>query len=148
MNKGFVFLETIIIIVLLSTSLISIYSLTTKLTSSISNKKYYDNVSDLYKTKILRDDLVLSKIYGEDYLNINKDNCANFMNNGCAQLLDDLSVNRIIINFEKISVIKNSTNDFPNSMNEYLSTFKDSDERYFIVNFMYNDKNYYASLRV
>lgn len=148
MKKGFVFLETIIVIVLLSTSLIGIYSLTTKITTNIENRKYFDNVSDIYKTKIIREDLQLSKLVGNDYLNIDKDNCEIYMTDKCATLLDDLSVNRIIVNFDKISIIKNSTNDFPNSMKEYLNTFKDSESNYVIVNFMYDSKNYYASLEV
>ena len=58
MNKGYVFIETIIVIALMSLSIASIYSLSTKVTGDIEIRRYYDNISDLYKTNIIRKNIL------------------------------------------------------------------------------------------
>ena len=53
-KEGFVFIETIIVIVLLSVGIASMYSLMSNITTDIKMRKYFDNISDLYKTNIIR----------------------------------------------------------------------------------------------
>lgn len=53
-KEGFVFIETIIVIVLLSVGIASMYSLMSNITTDIKTRKYFDNISDLYKTYIIR----------------------------------------------------------------------------------------------
>ena len=45
-KKGFVFIETIIVIVLLSVGIASMYSLMNNITTDIKTRKYFDNISD------------------------------------------------------------------------------------------------------
>ena len=71
------------------------------------------------------------------------------MTNTCNSLLTDLEVERIIINFIKLDNIINSDTTIPNSMKEYLKTINTEEiNKYIIVNYKYNSKNYYASLEV
>lgn len=149
MNKnGFVFIETIIVIVLLSVGIASMYSLMTNITTDIKSRKYFDNISDLYKTNIIRDN-VSKNLTGTTYLEITKDNCTSYMTSTCYSLLTDLEVERVVVNFVSLDNIINSDTTIPNSMNEYLKTINTyKTNKYIIVNYKYNNKNYYASLEV
>lgn len=148
MNKGFVFIETIIVIVLLSLGISSMYALMTNITTDIKSRRYFDNISDLYKTYIIRDNLN-SNLSGDNYLEITSSNCTSYMTNSCSTLLSELDVERVVINFSAIGVLMELDTNFPNTMNEYLKTINTAKtNKYVIVNYKYNNKNYYASLGV
>ena len=147
-KKGFVFIETIIVIVLLSVGIASMYSLMSNITTDIKTRKYFDNISDLYKTNIIRNN-TNKNLTGSTYLEITKDNCTSYMSSNCNSLLTDLEVERVVINFTNLDNIINSDTTLPNSLNEYLKTINSyKTNKYIIVNFKYNNKNYYASLEV
>lgn len=147
-KKGFVFIETIIVIVLLSVGIASMYSLMSNITTDIKTRKYFDNISDLYKTNIIRNN-TNKNLTGTTYLEITKDNCTSYMSSTCYSLLTDLEVERVVVNFASLDNIINSDTTIPNSMNEYLKTINTyKTNKYIIVNYKYNNKNYYASLEV
>lgn len=147
-KKGFVFIETIIVIVLLSVGIASMYSLMSNITTDIKMRKYFDNISDLYKTNIIRNN-TNKNLTGSTYLEITKDNCTSYMCSNCNSLLTDLEVERVVINFTNLDNIINSDTTLPNSLNEYLKTINSyKTSKYIIVNYKYNNKNYYASLEV
>ena len=147
-KKGFVFIETIIVIVLLSVGIASMYSLMSNITTDIKMRKYFDNISDLYKTNIIRNN-TNKNLTGSTYLEITKDNCTSYMSSNCNCLLTDLEVERVVINFTNLDNIINSDTTLPNSLNEYLKTINSyKTNKYIIVNYKYNNKNYYASLEV
>lgn len=147
-KKGFVFIETIIVIVLLSVGIASMYSLMSNITTDIKTRKYFDNISDLYKTNIIRNN-TNKNLTGSMYLEITKDNCTSYMSSNCNSLLTDLEVERVVINFTNLDNIINSDTTLPNSLNEYLKTINSyKTNKYIIVNYKYNNKNYYASLEV
>ena len=145
-KKVFVFIETIIVIVLLGIA--SMYSLMINITTDIKTRKYFDNISDLYKTNIIRNN-TNKNLTGSTYLEITKDNCTSYMSSNCNSLLTDLEVERVVINFTNLDNIINSDTTLPNSLNEYLKTINSyKTNKYIIVNYKYNNKNYYASLEV
>lgn len=147
-KKGFVFLETIIVIVVLSGSLAALYSLMTKITYDIKTRKYYDNISDIYKTDIIRSNITKETITGTNlYIEITKNNCTSYMTSTCADLLNELEAERVVINLKSVGAISLEQNDFPNSMIEYLKTIN-TNKRYIIVNYKYDEKNYYSSLEI
>ena len=147
-KKGFVFIETIIVIVLLGVGIASMYSLMSNITTDIKMRKYFDNISDLYKTNIIRNN-TNKNLTGSTYLEITKDNCTSYMSSNCNSLLTDLEVERVVINFTNLDNIINSDTTLPNSLNEYLKTINSyKTNKYIIVNYNYNNKNYYASLEV
>ena len=147
-KKGFVFIETIIVIVLLSVGIASMYSLMSNITTDIKMRKYFDNISDLYKTNIIRNN-TNKNLTGSTYLEITKDNCTSYMSSNCNSLLTDLEAERVVINFTNLDNIINSDTTLPNSLNEYLKTINSyKTNKYIIVNYKYNNKNYYASLEV
>lgn len=147
-KEGFVFIETIIVIVLLSVGIASMYSLMSNITTDIKMRKYFDNISDLYKTNIIRNN-TNKNLTGSTYLEITKDNCTSYMSSNCNSLLTDLEVERVVISLTNLDNIINSDTTLPNSLNEYLKTINSyKTNKYIIVNYKYNNKNYYASLEV
>lgn len=147
-KEGFVFIETIIVIVLLSVGIASMYSLMSNITTDIKMRKYFDNISDLYKTNIIRNN-TNKNLTGSTYLEITKDNCTSYMSSNCNSLLTDLEVEKVVISFTNLDNIINSDTTLPNSLNEYLKTINSyKTNKYIIVNYNYNNKNYYASLEV
>lgn len=53
-NKGFTYIETIITIVILLTSLMLLYSIYSKILISEKNRLYYDNIAYVYKTQHIK----------------------------------------------------------------------------------------------
>ncbi len=150
MKKGFVFMETLIVLVVLSVSLVGIYKTYINISSNINNRMYFDNISDLYKTDILRSEVILDTINVSENVVISKDNCTTYMNSTCTSLFDSLRVEKIYINNELLETLNNNVlMPLNNSMVEYLDTInKETSKRYIIVNYKYGNKNYYASLRI
>ena len=154
MKKGFVFIETIVVLVALITGVLSLFATYTLLTADIERKEYYDNISDLYKTDILRSLIDVTKLTGPSgILIINKDNCTSYMNSSCANDMTSLYAENIYVNYDKLEDIlgnfSNICNNCPNSMQEYINVIKTNDNtRFIIVNFKYNNQNYYASLKI
>lgn len=56
-NKGFVFIETIIVVVILTTSLLAIYSTFSKMVQSQKSRIYYDDIVYIYRTGIIKNKL-------------------------------------------------------------------------------------------
>lgn len=151
MKKGFIFMETLIVLVVLMVTVVGMYGMYIRLSTDIENRKYYDNISDLYKTDILRSEINVSKLTGSNsMIEITESNCANYMSSTCKTVMTTLKAEKIIINLNNIeSLILSENNGLNNSMKSYLRTInKDGNHRYIIVNFKNNNKNYYASLRI
>lgn len=151
MKKGFVFVETLIVLTVLLVAVVGMFGTYIKISSDIENRKYYDNISDLYKTDIIRNYIISSNLVGNSsFIEISKSNCSLYMKSNCETLIDTLNVENIYINLSGIeATLLSNSNSISNSMKEYLKTIdKDNNKRYIIVNYKYNDKNYYASLRV
>jgi len=151
MKKGFVFIETLIVLILLSVTVVGTYSMYYHVAKNIEERKYYDNIDDLYKTEILRSITNTNMLSStNNILEINSSNCTNYMNSDCGIIMTALEAEKIYINFDTINnIINNDTNGIKNSMRSYLGTISNNTyDRYIIVNYKYNNNNYYASLKI
>lgn len=150
MKKGFIFIETLVVLTVLSISVVSLYEMYIKVSSDIKEKKYYDNIGDLYKTDVIRKITNKETLPKEEIIKINKTTCTSYMNNNCNNILNTLEVEEVIIlNTNINSLIYSENANIKNSLKEYLKTInKDEQRRYIIVNYKYNNKNYYASLNI
>lgn len=151
MKKGFVFIETLIVLVVLTVSIVSLYGLYVKISSDINIRRYYDNISDLYKTDLIRDFITKETLESTtNFITITPSNCSSFMENGCRTVLETLNVENVYINNTDISVVLASSSiSLKNSAREYMKTITRRDNtRFIIVNFKYNGRSYYASLRI
>ncbi len=159
MKKGFVFIETVTVLMVLVTAVLSTFLAFQGIKANIDKRENFDNISDIYKTDIIRK-MVVPDLINEatgNYIKITEANCTSYMNNACTALLNDLEVKYIFINLVKVSEIDDA--DFSNTMREYLKTIETSkannlgrDEELFkrliIVNFDHRGSNYYASLDI
>ena len=171
-RNGFVFIETVIVLVVLLVGVLSLYGTYASLSTNLSIRSNYDNISDLYKADIalnsMKEELSTDL---EEYIIIDTDvnsrnYCTRNMEEGCAELLNELNIDKIYINLIPINeilegsetVTNNVSVDYTeplnNSLIEYLKTLKikKSDGTYdykklFIVQFKNNEKTArYASL--
>lgn len=143
MKKGFVFLETLLLITVLTGTVLALYSNYITVTTNISSRVNYDRISDLYKVDVIRS-YFKSDISLDSNINVNSSNCLTYMNGECSSILDLLDVKEIYI----LNDI-NNVSDVTNSMKLYLKTINDSDSShyYIVVQFKIDNDNYYGSLR-
>ena len=117
-NKGFVFIETIIVTVVLTTTLIFLYSNFNKNLNNEKKRLYYDDIAYVYKTIYIRDALLKSIDEEVFDMAINDDNSLNrnSLKNNFVYLFNSES---------KFCVNYNEDNNC-NSSDDYKSIFKDN----------------------
>ena len=162
-KKGFVFVEslTVIIIVILSlTLLISSYGLITR---KSKENEYYDLPADKYLLYVIGN---LGE-NNEDYNGVTtsfvatKDNCSNFMINrmsDCSKVFEDNDLQYYIVIYSLNLELNsgNPTQKYDSATIEYLKTLKkcnstsdeSCDDAYVVGVFKRNNKFYYVSLKV
>ena len=142
MNKsGYIFIETIIVLTVTMICLLSLYNGYSLVVKSSTNKKYYDNINDVYKVNIVKKIL---KSNSNDLL-INKDNCTNYMD--CNLILTDLEIENVFITDDLTKIINSENKEYKNSLKKYLKTL-DNDKKYIIISRKENNNMYYASLKL
>ena len=144
-KNGFVFVETIVVLVVLVVGMVSLYTIYSNIATNIEMRQEFDNISDLYKTNIVREYIDSNTISGTGLIEITS---TNFKEpSKYTTLKQELNIEKIYINNSNIEDILQTSNISPNSLIEYLKTIRsESYERYIIVQYNYNDHNYYASL--
>ncbi len=144
MNKsGYIFIETIIVLTITMICLLSLYNGYSLVVKSSTNKKYYDNINDVYKANIVKKIL---KTNSNDLL-INKDNCTNYMDMNCNLILTDLEIENVFITDDLTKIINSENKEYKNSLKKYLKTL-DNDKKYIIISRKENNNMYYASLKL
>ncbi len=143
-KHGFVFIETIIVIVVAMVLLVSIYSSFSLILTNINRKEKYDNINDIYKANIVSR-LFTSYTIGADYVEIDETNCSSYMNSDCANVLSDLGINDIFINDISYEDILISEPDLPSTLISYLNN-KAIEENTIIIHCIRNGEDYYASI--
>ena len=120
-NKGFVFIETIIVTVVLTTTLIFLYSNFNKNLNNEKKRLYYDDIAYVYKTIYIRDALLKSIDESIFNMAINDSNTfnGNSLKNNFVYLFNNES--KFCVNYKDI----NNSLDC-NSSNDYKSIYKDN----------------------
>ena len=144
-NRGFIFVETVVVLVVLAASLIGLYSTFSSVINNIEKRKQYDNINDIYKVNIIKD-LIINEPSGT-YTIINSNNCTNYMNSDCNKVFSELSVSEVLITGNNVQTIIDLNINIPNTMKEYLKTIN-KNEKSIIVRFYRSGKNYYSSLEL
>lgn len=148
-KKGFVFLETLVVIVVLSVSILGIFTIYNTVNSNIDERKYYDSIGDIYKAYVIKDMVNLNNLTSEDVIKITKDNCTSYLSNNCINVIGTLEIDSIYINNISIEKLINGTNQYvPNSLKLYMKTIYDNNDnnKYIIVSFNKLNNKYYSSL--
>ncbi len=106
-KKGFVLMETIVVIVVVSVALLTIFSSYNKILSKLRTENKYDTSEYIYITKYIKNYLQ-GKVSVTDICNIPNDKCETFTNHELSQRLDDKQ--KGIYNVEKIYLLTNLNN--------------------------------------
>ena len=113
-NKGFVFIETIVIVLVLSTSLLYLYNSYNNIIDKEETRVYYDDVAYIYKTNYIKRFLeenanieyVKSEAFKESYVTsignafdnfFNEAQLAENMNNSLESILNNFRVNQMFL---------------------------------------------------
>ena len=119
-NKGFVFIETIIVTVVLATTLIFLYSNFYKNLNNEKKRLYYDDIAYVYKTIHIREALLKSideDVFNKAIYDKNTSN-GNSLENNFVYLFN--SESKFCVNYE------NNTSLTCNSSTDYKSIYKDN----------------------
>ena len=166
MKRGFVLVETIIVITVLCFILIALYGAYSRVLVNVNKKSFYDNTEYIYKTNIIRDYLEenLSK---SDYERSFYKVCSNiigsekcYRNNSSNYrdiLFESLKVEAVYITEWNVAVLsKSDLANFEATTQNYIQTLDyEEEEAAFRIIVMYKDENndsdrtiyQYASLR-
>ncbi len=125
-NKGFVFLETIIVTVVLTTTLIFLYSNFSKTINDEKRRLYYDDVAYIYKTLFIRQALL--KQLDKEVFNSAVINAKNVkVNGGAAKLTNNLNENYVFLFNSESKYCMNYDNvNNKCDASEYKSLFMDN----------------------
>ncbi len=145
MKKGFIFIETMMVLVMVIFALMGVFKSYNAVARNLKRKEYYDNVNDIYKANIIKNNFTSFSITG-DYLYVNSANCSSYMNSDCESLLNDMKVNYIVLISGNINNIYDSPGNLPNSFLSYLGVL--DTEKLLIVSVQNVNQEYFASLKV
>lgn len=124
-NKGFVFLETIIVTVVLTTTLIFLYSNFSKTVNDEKRRLYYDDIAYMYKTLFIRQALI--KHINKDVFDKAVINANNVKVNGDNELTNSLGENYVFLfNSESKYCMNYDSVNKKCDPNDYKSLFMDN----------------------
>lgn len=150
-KKGFILVETVIVMSIVMISLLGIYRTYSVLLKKSIQSSYYDNINDVYRLN------VILKIVGANFLNqttfykINQTECTI---TGCTNIIDNIIIRDSTTNVDIISIpngynLENIPNTYTNrnSLIRYLETAYNN-KKLIVIRYMLDAKERYASLEV
>ena len=159
-NKGFIFIETIITVVVLSTSLLYLYSSYNNVIHNEEDRLYYDDIAYIYKTNYIREflvsntniELVKSKAFENTYVIMigssfeglfDDSQTANGMKTSFENIIGGFNVNQIYFvdsdyidecsGNETSGKCKVAITDLSYNMNQYLKSLNESESDFYLV---------------
>ena len=102
-NKGYVLLETIIVLTILSVVLVSLYTSFSDAASKNEKYRHYDNTEYIYKTNNVRKIIKNYVVNNDISLESNNIICSNYLNKKCNDIeyLEELGVKAVYIISDK-----------------------------------------------
>ncbi len=149
MKKGFALLETMIVITILATSLLMLYSTFSNMIKNNHKNIYYDNVSNIYKTKFMMEYLKnkgLANYYSNE--DIKELTCNDFLNTDCSKIYNAFNISKMYLT--KYNLNNYNKDNYPSYFNNYIDSLANSNNYpyRFILEFKVHDEISYASLGV
>lgn len=114
-KKGFVLMETIVVIVVISVALLTIFSSYNKILSKLRTENKYDTSEYIYMTKYIKDYLKDENLSSTNICSINNEKCDTFANHELSYKLDQNT--KDLYNVEKIYLLTN-INEFDKEMTD------------------------------
>lgn len=146
-KKGFVLVETIIVLVVVIVSMLGLYKAYSFVFSNLKQNRYYDNINDIYKINIVKKTFT-SGYPSSNYIKIEAVDCTNYMSVDCTDLYTLLNIDYVIYNNINIKdVILGTHTDLTNTDINYMKVLQNG-HKYLIIHYQKDSKDYYASLSV
>lgn len=146
-QKGFVLIETIVVILVLCVLLIMLYGGYMNVITSVQKKSHYDNTEYIYKTTLVKDYLLETNtnIETETVITICKgqENCLNnFTDNYMQELIKQMHINSIYItNWNPARIGKNNFDNLEATTQNYLNKLDAIDADAYRLIVMYENEN-------
>lgn len=142
-QKGFVLIETIIVLVVVIISMLGLYKAYSFVSINLKQNMLYDNINEIYKVNIIKK--VVETYPADNYIKITSANCTNYMISDCTQLYTLLDIDYVIYNNIDVQSVLASPGTLTNTDKNYIKKLE-SGYKYLIIHSEKNDKDYYASL--
>lgn len=146
-KNGFIFVETIVVLTVTMVSLMALYGSYILVMKSAENKKYYDNINDVYKVNIAKKMLLTNPANGIYPQN----KCINIMQSDCTGVLEGLGVTHVIItDTDSIRDLTRTNHEvMKNSFKRYLQILstREKNSKFIIIVRDEDGKKHYASLK-
>lgn len=146
-KKGFVLIETIVVILVLCVLLIMLYGGYMNVITAVQKKSHYDNTEYIYKTTLVKDYLLEKNINIETKTIITicqgKDACLErFTDNYMKELINQMHINSIYItNWNPAKIGKNNFSGLEATTQNYLNKLDATDENAYRLIVMYENEN-------
>lgn len=151
-KKGFVLLETIIVLVIVVSSMIGLFLTYSFVLKDLKQARHYDNLNDVYKLNIFYG-MINSSVTSNNigYLKIDGNNCASYLKDeNCSNLLQRTDLEYLLYTDKSIDLILSSlsfNNGLKNSDVDYIKTL-DKKYTYLIGTYSKDNEYFYVSLKV
>lgn len=145
-KKGFIFVETIIVLSITMISLILLYRSYVLVINRLEQKTYYDNINDVFKASIIKQ-MIESVSFDGNYIVLypEKGNCDAYMQVDCPTVMKEMDINRVYIVKNTEALIADPTDAIvTNSLKRYLHTI----DNYQYTLIIQRGQGFYASLKV
>ncbi len=152
-NKGFVLIETMVVLTVTMISLLTLYSAYILILKNAQQKQYYDNINDVYKANVVLNLSEENKLYEfnntNGYVAYTPSNCSanGAMVKDCSELFNNLDITYAIYTKKGANINQSDTNIFVNTFKKYISSIDTNNANLIIIRDV-NDKKYYASIVV
>ncbi len=144
-RKGFVLVETIIVLVVVIVSMLGLYKAYSFVFSNLKQNRYYDNINDIYKINVIKKTFT-NGYPSSNYIKIESVDCTGYMSGDCTDLYTLLDIDYVIYNNINIKEVLSGTHtDLTNTDINYMKILQNN-HKYLIIHYESDNKDYYASL--
>lgn len=150
-KKGFIFVETIVVLVVVVFSLTLILASYSLVTRKSKMKYYYDQVEDIYLLYVIANlgNATSTAYTSGDTFIANKNTCNTYMSENfetCSQVFSDRDLGVEYFGYIKsVSAILSNPTSYDNGIIEYVKQLKNNEKYHYLILVRYKNNEYYYS---
>lgn len=146
-KKGFVLLETIVVLIVTVICMLGLYLTYSFLVKNLKQSKHYDNINDVYRLNIFYKLMKEKGFPSDNILKITDSNCSSYFDANCKSLMTKTEFNYFLyLNNDIDSILSNPTN-LSNTDINYINILEHKFS-YLVGVYQKNNEYYYVSLKV
>ena len=149
-NKGFVLLETAVVLIIVVMAMLGLYSTYSFVFKSLKQSEKYDNINDVYKLNIfydMRKESVLDSLTS-NFIKITSSDCTTYFDDShCSNLMSDLGFSYFIYINKDMDLVLLDPSGLSNTDINYLKSLEFG-TRYLVGAYGSDSDMHYVSLKV